>query len=705
MLRAYVDAPANLSRAMGRVAKALTDHAGGRVKVVGSAAEADLVVLHVIGPEGLLAEIDRLRAHGQRYAVIQYCVKTTTWPAAARWLDVWRGAEAVFSYYDLVALLAAEGVSGDGVRFYHAPLGAEPAVFRPTGDQDCFDILTSGYVMETEGVLEANAAVRAMGGKQFHLGPGDRRFGREVTQQMGINDRQLAKAYSQSRYVAGLRRVEGFELPAAEGLLCGARPVMFDAPHYRQWFGPWAVFIPEGPSAEVAASLQAVLAETRPVTDEERAAAAKVFDWAAITAGFWDTIVPPVQVVVAPEKPLLLWVGDAAVATGYARATHYTCGVLAETHRIAILGLNYYGDPHPDVPHQLYSCRTPTGGDFFGLEKLPLLVAQLEPATVVIQNDPWNFPGYLKALEPQLEALDKTGRPRPRLVGTVAVDGKNCRGYALNGLDLAIFWTRFGEQEARRGGFEGTSAVVPLGVDLDIYRPRDRQSARAEVLSMIPQAIRERMFVAGNVNRNQPRKRLDLTVEAFCEWVKTRGVDDAYLYLHIAPTGERGYDVRQLMQYHGVKGRLIVGEPEIGQGDPEELLARVYACFDVLLSTTQGEGMGLTTLEAMACGVACAVPDWAALGDWARPAAHLIPCTATAATPNQVNVIGGVPDRAATVEALDRLYRDRAYREGLAASGLALARRAEYRWRAVGEGVRDAIAAPQAALQATEALA
>ena len=92
--------------------------------------------------------------------------------------------------------------------------------------------------------------------------------------------------------MSGLRRIEGFELPAAEGLLCGARPIMFDRPHYRDWFNKWAIFIPEGNREEVLQSLIDVFQqEYRPVTLEEIAEARQLFDWQSIINGFWRYII------------------------------------------------------------------------------------------------------------------------------------------------------------------------------------------------------------------------------------------------------------------------------------------------------------------------------------------------------------------------------------------------------------------------------
>jgi glycosyltransferase involved in cell wall biosynthesis len=224
---------------------------------------------------------------------------------------------------------------------------------------------------------------------------------------------------------------------------------------------------------------------------------------------------------------------------------------------------------------------------------------------------------------------------------------------------------------------------VPLGVDLDVFYPRDRAEARAAV---IPKGVPQDCFLVGVVGRNQPRKRLDLTIAYFAEWVKRYQRDDAYLYLHVAPTGDTGFDVRSLVRHYGLSGRVVVAEPHIGHGDPTERLPLVYSSFDAYLTTTQGEGWGLPCLEAMACGVPCIVPDWSALGDWPEDAVLKVPCTSTAINApinSLAYTIGGVPDRQATAWALDVLYRDEKMRAVYRERGLERAK--QLPWAATGK--------------------
>jgi glycosyltransferase involved in cell wall biosynthesis len=379
----------------------------------------------------------------------------------------------------------------------------------------------------------------------------------------------------------------------------------------------------------------------------------------------------------------LLWIGDAAVATGFARCTHKTLETLKDHWDVSVLGLNYRGDPH-SYPYLIYPCWI--GGDAFGVGRVGELCRKIRPDVVVIQNDPWNISAYL---DPLVNALPIS----PKIVAVMPVDGKNvAQAAVLNRLDHAIFWTEFGAGEANRGGYNGPVSVIPLGIDLELYKPIPQDEARA---SFLPSALKD-AFIVGCLNRNQPRKRLDLLIEYFAEWVKRYGRTNAYLFLHVCPTGDLGYDVKQLMKYYGFTGnnrRLILSEPDIGQGIPEEDLPKVYSTFDVQLSTTQGEGWGLTTMEGMACGVPQIVPDWSALGEWTGQCAFKVPCRSTAVTPNFVNVVGGIPGKEETVECLDMLYRSKERRQEMSLLGLQLVQRPEFQWSNIGQRFVDVLGA------------
>lgn len=376
----------------------------------------------------------------------------------------------------------------------------------------------------------------------------------------------------------------------------------------------------------------------------------------------------------------LLWIGDAGVPSGFARATHEILNVLQHEYDVTVLGMNYRGDPHP-YPYPIYAAAP--GGDMFGVGRLIWMCDRVKPDLIVVQNDGWNIPHYVKQL-----ARYEQYKNVP-VVAAVAVDGLNFNGRWLDGVALTIFWTPFAKAEARKGGHTGRSVVIPLGVNLETYYPTDQQEARhVRGLDEIKDS-----FIVGNVNRNQPRKRWDLTMRYFANWIHSRGIKDAFLYLHTAPTGDAGVDVLNLAKYYSILDHLALHEPPMFYGITEDQMRDTYNCFDVLASTTQGEGMGLPALEAMACGVPCLLPDWSAFGCWARDAALLVPCTSTAVGigPSNHNVIGGVVDEKAFIEGLDMLYRKRGDRAMWAGWGRAKVSQAQFRWDNIGQAYVTAL--------------
>lgn len=385
------------------------------------------------------------------------------------------------------------------------------------------------------------------------------------------------------------------------------------------------------------------------------------------------------------KKPRVLVVADHCVDTGFARVAQNICPRILDYWDVCVVGINYNGIPH-SFPYKVWPAKL--YGDIWGLGTLNYLIHELRPDAILAIQDPWIVARY--ATE-----IDRLGIP---MVAYMPVDAKNqhpsvCQ--RLNSLDLAVFYTKFGEVEIRIPGFTGRGCVIPHGVNRDIYRPVPKAECRSRLRMFEDnddsrqREIGDRAFVVGNVNRNQPRKRLDLTVQYFAEWLRRvqgdrrQRIEDAYLYLHCSQRDSNGWDLTQLAHYYGIANRLILPDPAVvtpAKGLLEEDMPYVYGCFDVQVSTTAGEGWGLSQIEGMACGIPQIVPQYAALGEWAAGAAYMVPCADERVTHAVINTVGAVPEKESFIRALDLFYRDPEMRSKYAGLALAKASKPEFSW-------------------------
>lgn len=387
----------------------------------------------------------------------------------------------------------------------------------------------------------------------------------------------------------------------------------------------------------------------------------------------------------------VLWLGDAACASGFARCTHAVCDRLhASGHEVSVLGINYFGDPHP-YPYNIYPCRQPLdqGFDNFGLCRLPRLIDRLQPDIVVILTDPWNVPEYISRVK-------KNSNHSTPIIAWLMVDGTNQSKRDLDGLDGVVVSTRFAHSEL---GLNNSSPIIPLGVDGSVFCHKDKRSSR---LGILGDKVPTDAFIVGAVTTNQYRKRIDLAFESFSRWIKAKN-RNAYLLIHIAPTGEQYYDVYSLARYYEVESRTIVFNTTTDCPTFDSDLADIYNCMDVFLSTSQGEGWGLPALEAMACKVPCILPDWGGY-DWSKGATYPIDCISRAvnAPRTMAYTIGGVPSVNHIVDLLETSAStdliSTGHRMTIVSRGGGLAK--ELTWESTGKLFIEFLEARQARLSA-----
>lgn len=378
---------------------------------------------------------------------------------------------------------------------------------------------------------------------------------------------------------------------------------------------------------------------------------------------------------IVPSKPKLLIHADAGIDTGFANLTHNLIEQLHKRYDIDVLAINYRGDPHPiQKLARLWSPTALVPDDHYGHTRFETLINMLEPDIILMINDPW-------VLAPFAELLAKT---KAKKVAYVPVDAQNIKKEwiePLNVFDKVVPYTAFADRELVRGGLNKSTVVIPHGINKALYHPIDQKVARKM------SNIQDDWFVVLNLDRNQWRKRIDLSMYYFAKWVHlTDKPDNVKFYYHGAVRDE-GWDIVQLARTFGIEDRLILTSLDLNpaHGLPVELMHYVYNVADVKISTTLGEGWGFSTHEAMACKIATLAPRSSALAEWPNGGVEYIEINEIPVFNTKgLNTEGKVPDMRSALQKLELLYNDNEYRKSLANAGYKIATDPKYEWKNIG---------------------
>lgn len=304
-------------------------------------------------------------------------------------------------------------------------------------------------------------------------------------------------------------------------------------------------------------------------------------------------------------KPKLLWCGDIVAMTGFARVTENVLQRIDSNYEVVVLGHNWWGDPTPlQQRYKMYPSSNRFQQAPFGEDRLREVVEKEKPDIVFTINDMWIINEQYRRIEDLHESMGF------KFVGYAPMDSYNWLGgldETANKWDAIISYTEFGAHEFIKGGIQKPVAVIPHGVTPGQFYPMDKQEARKK-LGLDPDA-----FIVFNGNRNQFRKRIDITIEAFAKFAKDK--PDARLYLHMG-LKDQGWDLMPLfareMSKQGLdpNGRIILSCNSPNPPNVEvEALNRIYNAVDVGVNTCKGEGWGLVNFEHAACRVAQIVPN------------------------------------------------------------------------------------------------
>jgi len=300
----------------------------------------------------------------------------------------------------------------------------------------------------------------------------------------------------------------------------------------------------------------------------------------------------------------ILWVSnDPRLKTGYGTQTAQVVPRLkADGHDIAVLanaGMSGRVEEWEGVT------VFPQGYDVHSNDVISATAKFWQADQIVVLYDPW-------PLEPKAFAEHRTAVWCP--IDRAPIPPRSADFFQRSGA-TPIAMSQFGARQLEAQF--GPVPYVPHGIDMNVFRPTERQEARRRV------GLPEDRFIVGMVSTNKgiapSRKAFDVafrTFSAFC-----RAVPDSLLYVHSNMIGSQlSVDLSVLATHYEIPPANIVFADQFAYrvGYSDEGMALLYSAFDVLSFATMGEGFGIPAIEAQACGTPVICSNFSAQPELAK---------------------------------------------------------------------------------------
>jgi glycosyltransferase involved in cell wall biosynthesis len=337
---------------------------------------------------------------------------------------------------------------------------------------------------------------------------------------------------------------------------------------------------------------------------------------------------------------VLAW-GDYACGTGFGTVMRNIMGELHKTNKyeIDVVGVNYDGGPYDTKawPGKLWpaisALRTQGPyGDVFGRQVFLDLLNQGNYDLVFIVQDTF-------IVQPIAQHIIELQRTKPGSFKTIYYYPFDCAPnpdwvtQCVAQFDYPVAYTEYAKNESRKilGAFADSQHVIYHGTNTRDFFPLDPAKKIQARKSVFPEQLQDK-FIIMNANRNQGRKDVSRSLMVIKE-LRDRGVENAYLYMHMQES-DFGGSILAMARSIGVEFERDFTIPNPQQfsahsGFPIEMLNQIYNASDCYLTTTHGEGWGLTITEAMATKLPVVAPDNTSIPEilgedrgWRIPSGH-----------------------------------------------------------------------------------
>ena len=286
--------------------------------------------------------------------------------------------------------------------------------------------------------------------------------------------------------------------------------------------------------------------------------------------------------------------------TGYGVQTNiFTQKLIEMGHDLACLC--YYGLEGGAINFNKIVCY-PKATHPYGMDILAAHAMNFKSDIIVSLMDAWVFDPRATGGLPWIAYYPVDHEPIPEKVRT-----------NISQAFARIAMSKFGVEETHKAGLD--CYYLPHAVNTNLYKPIDKLEAR-EKLKLPKDA-----FIIGTVAMNKglpARKNFAPMLEAFANF-KRRHTDAIY-YLHTEALGidNQSFNIPEYANQLGLRMGKDIFLPDQYQkfiGYDDNWMSLMYSSLDVHLLASMGEGFGIPTLEAQACGCPVIVGDWTASGE------------------------------------------------------------------------------------------
>lgn len=380
----------------------------------------------------------------------------------------------------------------------------------------------------------------------------------------------------------------------------------------------------------------------------------------------------------------ILLLADAGSTTGFARVSHAIGDRLVRDygHDIHVLAVNYDGDAGQwDTGLKLYLANKYDSSDTYGRRRYVEMLAEVMPDVVMMINDPYVV---LKDLfRNRFDEQLLMARTRP-FIAYMPVDGTN----------QPAGWNRHPELVAKLpkvpggsgphfypvamtqygGKFFNTADVIYHGVE-ERYRPATPEHPITTSTGAVITNKAEAKAVFGftpdqlmvlRVDRNSHRKNFGDTWRALVPVMKRHS--NVVAWFHCRAEGDQLEITQLLSRDPETANRFFYpGNFSTRNGWAEEDVMCLYAAADIFVSTSWGEGFGLTLAEACAFEVPVVAQAVSSIPEVVGPGGILLkPERLTAVESGQDQWL---PDVKKFTIAIERLVASAGLRQSLGEAG------------------------------------